>query len=430
MKNTNKTKKSQRENQLEPLIDLKPSGKRRNWDKAKKMSLAVSSAYSQNIDLEKYGEKIRDCGSYLKFKACTDVTHGKKLVDAYFCKCRQCVMCQGRKSNFIRKQVIDLAHEHLARYSTDVPLLLTLTVPNEPGSNMIQTINQMTAAWKRLMQLKKVKGATRSWFRSLEITYNHDRDDFHPHFHAVLMMPKLYFRRKSGLYITRDEWLRLWKQSMRDDRITQVDIRKLKPKGKGELEAFVGEAAKYATKPSSYILENEMGRYEADPQVVSDLHYALRGRRLVAYGGVFSQIRKEKKMEDVEKADLVNANAEDVSNKCHCKICKSELVEELYRWNFGVEQYRRAPLRGQEDVEDFQETEVVHEDDLSQEEEKNSSHYVDIEEMRGEASYGFEEVREDISSHFEEASPQTLRIDSKDDSIQQQNFSLFLRGPP
>ena len=199
---------------------------------------------------------------------------------------------------------------------------------------------------------------------------------------------------------------------------------------RGELEAFVGEAAKYATKPSSYILENEMGRYEADPQVVSDLHYALRGRRLVAYGGVFSQIRKEKKMEDVEKADLVNANAEDVSNKCHCKICKSELVEELYRWNFGVEQYRRAPLRGQEDVEDFQETEVVHEDDLSQEEEKNSSHYVDIEEMRGEASYGFEEVREDISSHFEEASPQTLRIDSKDDSIQQQNFSLFLRGPP
>ena len=58
-------------------------------------------------------------------------------------------------------------------------------------------------------------------------------------------------------------------------------------------------------------------------------------------------------MTDVEKVDLVNEDGEGVSDKCHCKICKSELVEELYRWNFGVEQYYRAPLRGQEDAEDF-----------------------------------------------------------------------------
>jgi plasmid rolling circle replication initiator protein Rep len=439
MKNTNKDQKSQRENQLGSLIDLKPTGKRRNWDKAKRMSLAVSTAYSQNVDLERYGEKIKSCGNYLKFKACTDVTHGKKLVDAYFCKCRQCVMCQGRKSNVIRKQVIDLTREHLARYSTDVPLLLTLTVPNEPGSNMIKTIDQMTAAWKRLMQLKVVKEATRSWFRSLEITYNPDRDDFHPHFHAVLMVPKVYFLKKSGLYITRDEWLKLWQQSMRDDRITQVDIRRIQSKDFGEIEAFVGEAAKYATKPSSYILENEIGKYEADPQVVSDLHYAIRGRRLVAYGGLFSQIRKEKKMEDVEKADLVNVDGdiissehrlEDVekadlvnvdgdivSSEHRCKICESELVEEVYRWNFGAEQYRRAPLRGQEDVEDFQETETVYEDSFPQEEKENTSHYNVSEGVRGSTSYG-----------FEEESPMVLRI-SLDGMSHNEPFPL-LRGPP
>jgi plasmid rolling circle replication initiator protein Rep len=419
MKNKNKERKSQRENQLGSLIDLKSTGKKRNWDKAKRMSLAVSTAYSQNVDLERYGEKIKSCGNYLKFKACVEVTHGKKLIDAYFCKCRQCVMCQGRKSNVIRKQVIDLTREHLARYSTDVPLLLTLTVPNEPGENMIKTIDKMTAAWKRLMQLKVVKGATRSWFRSLEITYNPDRDDFHPHFHAVLMVPKAYFLKKSGLYITRDEWLKLWQQSMRDDRITQVDIRRIQSKDFGEIEAFVGEAAKYATKPSSYILENEIGRYEADPQVVSDLHYAIRGRRLVAYGGLFSQIRKEKKMVDVEKADLVNAEGENVSDECRCKICESTLVEELYRWNFGIEQYRRAPLRGQEDVKDFKEDKVVYENSFSKEEEENPSYYTDLEEMRGETSY-----------RFEEAFPIVLRIDSEENSIQEQGFSLFLRGPP
>lgn len=418
MKNTNKTKKSQSEKSSEPLIDLKSTGKRRNWDKAKRMSLAVASAYSQNIDLEKYGEKIKGCAAYMRFKACKEITHGKKLVEAYFCKCRQCVMCQGLKSNFIRKQVIDLTHEHLKKYSSDVPLLLTLTIPNEPGENMVKIIDKMTAAWKRLMQLKKVKGATRSWFRSLEITYNPDRDDFHPHFHAVLMVPKAYFCKKNGLYIIRDEWLRLWKQCMRDDRITQVDIRTLKPKGKGELEAFVGEAAKYATKPSSYILENEIGQHEADPKVVSDLHHALRGRRLVAYGGVFSKIRKERKMADVEKADLVNEDGEGVSDKCHCKICKSELIDELYRWNFGVEQYLKEPLRGQED-EAFQEAEVDYEDAFSEEEEKSTPHYTDIEKVRG-----------DTSSHFEEASHQNLRTDLEKYSIEQSNSILFLRGPP
>lgn len=419
MKNTNKEQKSQRENQLGSLIDLKLTGKRRNWDKAKKMSLAVSSAYSQDSDLERYGEKIRECGDYLKFKACTEIAHGKKLVEAYFCKCRQCVMCQGRKSNVIRKQVIDLTHGHLARYSTDVPLLLTLTVPNEPGSNITKTVDQMTAAWKRLMQLKRVKGATRSWFRSLEITYNSDRDDFHPHFHAVLMVPKVYFRKKSGLYIMRDEWLSLWQQSMRDDRITQVDIRRIQSKDMGEIEAFVGEAAKYATKPSSYILENEIGKYEADPQVVSDLHYGIRGRRLVAYGGLFSQIRKEKKMVDVEKIDLVNVDGENISDECRCKICKSTLVEELYRWNFGCEQYRRAPLRGQEDYEDFQETEMVDASDFSKEEKEDPSHYTDFEEIRGEAS-----------SYFEEVSPLTLRIDSEKSHVSRLNSTLSLRGPP
>jgi plasmid rolling circle replication initiator protein Rep len=322
------------------------------------------------------------------------------------------------KSNFIRKQVIDLTHGHLAKYSTDIPLLLTLTVPNEPGFNMIKTIDQMTAAWKRFVQLKVVKGVSRSWFRSLEITYNPDRDDFHPHFHAVLMVPKVYFRRKSGLYITRDEWLRLWQQSMRDDRITQVDIRRLKPKGKGELEAFVGEAAKYVTKPSSYILENEIGRYEVDNNVVSDLHHALRGRRLVAYGGYFSQIRKERKMEDVEKADLVNEDGEGVSDKCHCKICKSELIDELYRWNFGVEQYQRAPLRGQEDVEDFQEAEAVYEEAFSEKEEESPSYYTEFEEVIVSDSYGFEEVSSII-----------LGIESEEAFIQQQIFSLSLRGP-
>ena len=81
----------------------------------------------------------------------------------------------------------------------------------------------------------------RSWFRSLEVTYNKDRDDYHPHFHALLMVPHHYFYKDRGLYIPHEKWLDLWKKSMRDDRITQVDIRKVKSREQGSLESLAGK---------------------------------------------------------------------------------------------------------------------------------------------------------------------------------------------
>ena len=128
---------------------------------------------------------------------------------------------------------------------------------------------------------------------------------------------------------------------MRDDRITQVDIRKVKPRKVGELEGLAAEVAKYATKPSSYIFEYSGGESEAFPDVIKELHYALKGRRLIGFGGLFNEIRREWKMVDVENADLVQI--EEDETPCTCKICGSTLLEELYRWDFGVRQYRKVP---------------------------------------------------------------------------------------
>jgi plasmid rolling circle replication initiator protein Rep len=341
MNHTQRDSNSQQEIISDSLKDLKPSGKRRSWDKNKGFSMGVSQSYFLISELKRYGELIASCGSYLKFMACGIIEHGKRLIDANFCKARLCVMCQWRKSLVIRKQVLDLVHWHRERYSTDVPLLLTLTVVNVTGHELNKAIDRMNVAWRRLMQLKVVKRAVRSWFKSLEITYNSERQDFHPHFHALLMVPESYFKRSREFYIPHEEWLRLWRKSMRDDRITQVDIRKIKPRKEGELECLAAEVAKYATKPQSYIFENSEGELEASPEVVKELHYALKGRRLIGFGGLFNEIRKERKMVDVENADLVQI--EEDETLCACKICGSTLLEELYRWDFGVRQYRKVP---------------------------------------------------------------------------------------
>ena len=235
-------------------------------------------------------------------------------------------------------------------FRSDIPLLLTLTVLNEKGERLTPTFDQMNAAWKRLMELKVVRKVTHSWFRSMEITYNGERDDYHPHFHALLMVPQNYFYKKRGMYIPHDEWLKLWQQSMRDDRITQVDIRSLKCKTDAELEASIGEVAKYMTKPSSYIFENELGKKEANPKVVEELHYATRGRRLIGFGGYFNKIRKAKKMIDVEKADLVDVDGEGIEAKCQCKICQKEMVEKIYNWYESADRYLRKSSKKTENA--------------------------------------------------------------------------------
>lgn len=62
-------------------------------------------------------------------------------------------------------------------------MLLTLTVVNVSGDELGRMVDCMNVAWRRLVQRRVIKRAVRSWFRALEITYNQERQDFHPHFH-------------------------------------------------------------------------------------------------------------------------------------------------------------------------------------------------------------------------------------------------------
>lgn len=50
---------------------------------------------------------------------------------------------------------------------------------------------------------------------------------YNPHFHIVITVDKTYFNNNKK-YIKRERWLELWKKSIRDERITQIDLRKAK----------------------------------------------------------------------------------------------------------------------------------------------------------------------------------------------------------
>jgi len=320
----------------EILSDIRQSGKPRQWSNYKKQSLAIADAYSFFDELIKYANQIAECGSWLKFVACPQ-GHHKRLINASFCKCRLCVMCQWRKSLTMYHQVFTLIHAHREKYKSDIPLLLTLTIPNVSANDLNDSLTMMQRSLKKMMQRRGTRRSVRSWFRSLEITYKAERDDYHPHYHLLLLVPKNYFDPKYGLYIDQSVWLTMWQEATGIPEITQVDIRLVKKRRNGAIESVSAEVAKYATKPSTYVNREPSGDFTANSEVVKTLHDALKGRRLVAFGGLFGQLRKELKLKDIEQANLVNITEDE--QPCTCPICQSTLREELYRWQIGVRQY-------------------------------------------------------------------------------------------
>lgn len=331
------TKINQAGKESNKLLDYASTGKKRAWVKYKRQSLAISKACGFFDELVKYAGQIFECGAWLRFASCSE-KHYKRLLNATFCKCRLCVTCQWRKSLVIKKQLLDLIHAHKAQFSSDVPLLLTLTIPNVSGSQLTSSLDLITKAWKKLSERKCFTDSVRSWFRALEVTYNEERRDFHPHFHILLMVPEAYFKKDRGLYISHDEWLEMWRSVTGISEITQVDIRKIKRRVKGNsVEKLVAEVGKYATKPGSYIKRLPNNDFQANPDVVNVLHTALKGRRLVGFGGLFNVLRKRLKQEDAEEANLINISGDE--QECLCPICKSTLIEELYLWDIGLKNY-------------------------------------------------------------------------------------------
>lgn len=221
---------------------------------------------------------IKECNTFMLFVA-DESLEKKKLYGANSCKHRFCPVCSWRKS---RKNAlkISILMEYLKQEENKEFLFLTLTAPNVKAGELKDEIKHYNEAFKRLMQRKEVKSAVKGYIRKLEVTYNKERDDYHPHFHVILAVDKHYFNNKRQ-YIKRGRWLELWQQSTKNALITQVDVRKVKPQTN---KKEISEVAKYSAKDSDYL---------EDEQVFDTFYQALSGKRLIVYSGLFKDANKK-----------------------------------------------------------------------------------------------------------------------------------------
>ena len=222
-------------------------------------------------------ELIRNCSHFMRFN--TDVTLEKrKLMQANSCKNRFCPICAYRKARkdglkhmiMMKKLKID------KKYSF---IFLTLTAPNVPGEELEKEIKDYVSSFKRLTKLKEFQAINKGYIRKLEVTYNADRDDYHPHYHILLCVNKNYFTSRD--YIKQKKWLEMWQLAKRDNNISVVDVRRVKD---SEEDNVYLEISKYTAKDSDYIHNKK----------TFDVFYdALKGKQVITYNKIFKDLAKK-----------------------------------------------------------------------------------------------------------------------------------------
>lgn len=240
---------------------------------------------------DKTFERVKECNTFL-FMVADKTMEKTKLHRSNNCEHRFCPICSWKKA---RKNAlkISILMQYLKEIENKEFVFLTLTAPNVKAEELDEEISHYNKSFQRLMQRKEVRAVVKGYVRKLEVTYNKERDDYHPHFHVILAVNKSYFN-KPNIYIKRDRWLELWQQSTKNPLITQVDVRKVKHT---DNKKEVSEIAKYSAKDSDYL---------QDKTVFDTFYKTLSGKRLIVYSGLFkdaSKLYENKKLERYKEID-------------------------------------------------------------------------------------------------------------------------------
>ena len=356
---------------FEILSDKSSTGKERPWRTHKvenqtveKRCRRLAGGASESEYWEKRADRLHDCGVHLWFNVYSDGNGGEmmKVKHAESCRVRLCPLCTWRRSIKIQTHTRKILESMQAEKEYEY-ILVTLTVPNVTGAELSDKISDMMKAWNIFDKYKKFTKAVRGWYRGLEVTHNLQKykfkyvkkngkkqrvtlvddngrpilnpsyDTYHPHFHCIFAVSPSYFNSRD--YVKRDEWLAMWQKAMKDPTITQVDVRKVKPKKPDNtgacfadmIIAAVCEAAKYTVKSGDYVLPWD---WDMSCKSVEVLDKALANRRLVAYGGIMKDWHKKLNLDDEIDGNLIE-DGETPNGEIVGEVCAF--------WNVGYQQY-------------------------------------------------------------------------------------------
>jgi plasmid rolling circle replication initiator protein Rep len=245
----------------------------------KKMKNQQAAIFTRKHKKPKTQDRIEHCSDWIEFLKSQGEGEKMRWERANACKCRFCPLCSWRKT---KKDAIKIST--MMKYLVAVKkvrfLFVTLTAPNVKGDKLSEEITRYNKAFAKMMERKEFTAINKGYVRKLEVTYNKERDDYHPHFHCIIAVSSGYFSKPGG-YIKQEKWLNAWRDVMNDPSITQVDVRTVKDMG--EKSNAIAEIAKYSAKDADYLQSQE---------VFDAFYNALNGRQLLTFNRFFKDAAK------------------------------------------------------------------------------------------------------------------------------------------
>lgn len=297
----------------EILEDKSATGRVRPWSSHKMENqelvglLQVARGFDSSVISDSRLLSVQECASWLKFAEQSDGR--RKLAQANFCRFRLCPMCAWRRSLKLFIQVSKITDAILAEKKARF-IFVTLTVENVAGCELRDTIKQMNEGFKRLVQNKQEIAASATfrknllgYMKAVEVTYNVERNDFHPHIHCIFEVSTTYFKGKEGGYLTHSDWRLMWQSVMKLDYEPQVNVKAIKDNG----SKAVAEIAKYPVKMGGLLKIKDK---KQAAKALIELKSAIHNCRLVTFGGDFREYKRQLALDDVENGDLVHVETD------------------------------------------------------------------------------------------------------------------------
>lgn len=182
--------------------------------------------YSDTEMYLKRFERVRNCLKLI-------IQDGDEMIQGRCCVPRLCQNCARAESS----QRIEDFKTSLTKLALEKGLFfVTLTAPTCQERQLKSTIERRIKAFAKVKRnIRKTHGVKLNGLRKLEVTYNKDKDKYHPHFHFLIQG-----RAEADLL------LNYWLREMSDADIKGQDIREVKVSL--EDTSNLVEVFKYATK--------------------------------------------------------------------------------------------------------------------------------------------------------------------------------------
>lgn len=291
------------------------------------------------------GYRMQQCAQSIQMDICGSCGH-KHIINARLCRDRFCPVCGWRLSMRRFANMMQIVQGLRERYPEAEWQFVTLTVENCRPKDLRETIDEMARAWNCIWSRRTTKKMPiLGWARSLEITYNKKAQTFHPHYHVMILWDDAY-----SPSVDEQKWLeRSWCDTVQLRTVSHAqDSAMVKSYGRQMVPSIYDQQDDQAEAVLSAVLETykysikSVELQEMPLGIFDALDKLMKGRRMVAFGGIVKEYAREVGLSSMESVSALEDDSSDDPGIKQCASCKSvKLIQVVGTWTGDGYLWRR-----------------------------------------------------------------------------------------